>query len=206
MCSNLKMSAGLSRNTGNKKMAILRAFAILCAVFFSVASYATMELNNVIFHFEPGDDARQDVEVSNTGEAPLYVEIVPTQVLSPGEVTEDRAILALAGPRSREILARLTDADLSNEAFRWLTGHEIEVGFLFLRWGLPADGRSRFIPCFLAFRQCIGSGVQKVACLCPGAEALQNSVAHRFCRVIVQSATPPGGLSSCQAPFSETSR
>jgi hypothetical protein len=31
-------------------------------------THATMELNNVIFHCEPGESARQDVEVFNSGE------------------------------------------------------------------------------------------------------------------------------------------
>ncbi len=42
-------------------------------------------------------------------------------------VTDDRGVLVLAGPKSRAVLSELTDADLSNDAFRWLTGQEIEV-------------------------------------------------------------------------------
>jgi len=34
----------------------------------------------------------------------------------------------LAGPRSRDVLSRLTDADLSDGAFPWLTGQTIDVG------------------------------------------------------------------------------
>ena len=41
--------------------------------------------------------------------------------------TEELGILAVSGPLSREILAPLTDADLTNESFRWLTGQEINV-------------------------------------------------------------------------------
>jgi dimethylglycine dehydrogenase len=33
----------------------------------------------------------------------------------------------LAGPKARDVLGKITDADLSNEAFRWLTGKEISV-------------------------------------------------------------------------------
>ncbi len=43
------------------------------------------------------------------------------------DVTDQTGMLAVAGPRSRDLLHKLTDADLSNEAFRWLTGKEIEV-------------------------------------------------------------------------------
>jgi dimethylglycine dehydrogenase len=42
-------------------------------------------------------------------------------------VSEERGVLVLSGPRSRDLLARLTDADLSNEQFRWLSAQEISV-------------------------------------------------------------------------------
>ena len=42
--------------------------------------------------------------------------------------TADWGMLALSGPKSREILGELTDADLSNAAFPWLSGQEITVG------------------------------------------------------------------------------
>ncbi len=43
------------------------------------------------------------------------------------DVTDAYGMLAVCGPRSRELLAKLTDADLGNDQFRWLTGKEIEV-------------------------------------------------------------------------------
>ena len=36
--------------------------------------------------------------------------------------------LVLAGPRSRAVLSQITDADLSNEAFPWLTAKYLEIG------------------------------------------------------------------------------
>ena len=42
-------------------------------------------------------------------------------------ITDDRGVLVLAGPKSRDVLSEISDADLSNEAFRWLTGQEITV-------------------------------------------------------------------------------
>ncbi len=42
-------------------------------------------------------------------------------------VTDERGVLVLSGPRSRELLAKLTDADLSNDGFRWLSGQEIMI-------------------------------------------------------------------------------
>ncbi len=43
-------------------------------------------------------------------------------------VTTQWGVLVLAGPRSRNLLQKLTDTDLSNENFRWLTGQFINVG------------------------------------------------------------------------------
>ena len=37
-------------------------------------------------------------------------------------------VLVLAGPKARQLLERVTDADLSNDAFRWLTAQDIVVG------------------------------------------------------------------------------
>jgi dimethylglycine dehydrogenase len=44
-------------------------------------------------------------------------------------VSESMGVLALAGPKSREILQPLTDNDLSNDAFPWLSAQEGEVGY-----------------------------------------------------------------------------
>ena len=38
------------------------------------------------------------------------------------DVTDDYGVLVLAGPKSRDVLAQCTSTDLSNAAFRWLTG------------------------------------------------------------------------------------
>ena len=48
-------------------------------------------------------------------------------------VTDDWGVLVLAGPRSREVLATLTDAELGNDRFRWLTGKEIEAAGIPIR-------------------------------------------------------------------------
>lgn len=42
-------------------------------------------------------------------------------------VTPAWGVLILAGPRAREVLARVTDADLSNAAFPWLAAREIQA-------------------------------------------------------------------------------
>jgi dimethylglycine dehydrogenase len=52
------------------------------------------------------------------------------------KVTTQRGVLVLAGPRSREVLAKVADIDLSNNAFPWLTARRLSVraaGLLALR-------------------------------------------------------------------------
>ncbi len=48
-------------------------------------------------------------------------------------VTDERGVLVLAGPRARDVLTKLTDTDLGNESFGWLTGREITVAGIDLR-------------------------------------------------------------------------
>jgi 4-methylaminobutanoate oxidase (formaldehyde-forming) len=45
------------------------------------------------------------------------------------DVTSATTLLSVQGPASRQLLARLTDADLSNEAFGYLTAQQIHVGY-----------------------------------------------------------------------------
>ncbi len=44
------------------------------------------------------------------------------------KVTTQHGVLVLAGPHARDVLARVTDADLSNAAFPWLSGKSIDIG------------------------------------------------------------------------------
>jgi dimethylglycine dehydrogenase len=43
------------------------------------------------------------------------------------QLTETHGVLVVAGPKSRELLQRVSDADFSNEAFRWLTAKDIVI-------------------------------------------------------------------------------
>jgi heterotetrameric sarcosine oxidase gamma subunit len=45
------------------------------------------------------------------------------------DVTSGSALLSVQGPKSRELLQRLTPDDLSNEAFPYLTSQRIELGY-----------------------------------------------------------------------------
>jgi glycine cleavage system T protein len=49
------------------------------------------------------------------------------------DLSSGYAFLAVMGPRSRELLSTLTDADLSNEAFPFRTSRELELGHALVR-------------------------------------------------------------------------
>ena len=51
----------------------------------------------------------------------------PDEQVDIANVTDERGVLVLAGPRSRDVLAKLTDAALDSGAFPWLSGREIDV-------------------------------------------------------------------------------
>jgi dimethylglycine dehydrogenase len=44
-------------------------------------------------------------------------------------ITTSRGCFVVGGPKSRDVLAKLTDTPLDNESFPWLTSQTIEVGF-----------------------------------------------------------------------------
>jgi dimethylglycine dehydrogenase len=53
----------------------------------------------------------------------------PNESVRVRNVTARYGTLVLAGPRSREVLGQITETDLSNEAFPWLSARWIEIGF-----------------------------------------------------------------------------
>ena len=53
--------------------------------------------------------------------------ILPGEDVKVEDVTDKIGVLSIVGPKSREVLAKVTDADLSNAAFPWLSGQEIQV-------------------------------------------------------------------------------
>ena len=73
---------------------------------FYVLSAAGAELRD-LDHLAQGRLAHERVEVRN--------------------VTDERGVVVLAGPRSRNVLAKLTAAPLDSAAFRWLSAQEIRV-------------------------------------------------------------------------------
>ncbi|HXI45647.1 MAG TPA: FAD-dependent oxidoreductase, partial [Candidatus Acidoferrales bacterium] len=49
------------------------------------------------------------------------------------DVTSAEAVISVMGPRSRELLASISDADLSNAAFPFAAAREIDLGMAFVR-------------------------------------------------------------------------
>jgi heterotetrameric sarcosine oxidase gamma subunit len=53
----------------------------------------------------------------------------PDEVVTVTDVTSGTTLLSVQGPAARQLIGRLTDADLSNEAFGYLTARQIHVGY-----------------------------------------------------------------------------
>ncbi len=58
---------------------------------------------------------------------------LPHEEVSINNVTNDRGVLVLAGPRSRDLLRTLSDSPLDSVAFPWLSGREITVAGVSVR-------------------------------------------------------------------------
>ncbi len=52
----------------------------------------------------------------------------PTAACGIDKVTTQYGVLVLAGPRSRDVLAKVADIDVSNKAFPWLTARPLSIG------------------------------------------------------------------------------
>lgn len=78
------------------------AIAALALWICAPVCQAAMVLSNVIVHFEAGQSSRQDVEIENTSNEPMYVQVTPHQVLAPG--TEDEERVAITDPREAGLL------------------------------------------------------------------------------------------------------
>ena len=64
----------------------------------------------------------------------LVQHIYPDDAVSVTNVTDNYGVLVLTGPRSRDVLASLTDAGLENEdGFTWMTAREITVAGVAVR-------------------------------------------------------------------------
>ena len=61
-------------------------------------------------------------------DADYLQQMLPAQGVTLRNITGSRGVFVVAGPRARDVLAKLTDAPLDNTAFPWLTGRVVEVG------------------------------------------------------------------------------
>lgn len=57
----------------------------------------------------------------------LTQHIADDETVTVTNVTDDYGVLVLTGPQSRALLQKLTDTDLSNEAFRWLSAQTVSI-------------------------------------------------------------------------------
>jgi dimethylglycine dehydrogenase len=77
--------------------------------------------------------AEQHYYVVSAGAAERYdsdylVEMLPKSGVALRNITSARGCFVVAGPRSRDLLAKLAEVPLDNAAFPWLTGQVAEVG------------------------------------------------------------------------------
>ncbi len=63
----------------------------------------------------------------------LRREIRPDAHVTVTDVTSAEAVTGIMGPRSRELLSSMSDADLSNEAFPFGTAKQVDLGFAYVR-------------------------------------------------------------------------
>ncbi len=78
------------------------AVALIGTAVLASAAQASMVLSNVILHFEPGQPTRQDIEIENTGDETMYVQVRPHRIVDPGTDAEQRSFIA--DPREAGLL------------------------------------------------------------------------------------------------------
>ena len=76
---------------------------VIAVALFSQAALASMVVERSIVSFEPDKSNRQDIEVKNTGEEMLYIQVEPFQVINPGTEEEER--VPVVNPKEAQFLA-----------------------------------------------------------------------------------------------------
>ena len=56
-----------------------------------------------------------------------------THSMTLSDITDDYGTLVVAGPRSREVMQQLSNVDMSNESFRWLSAQDISLAGIAVR-------------------------------------------------------------------------
>ena len=57
----------------------------------------------------------------------IFQNILPEEKVIVQNVTENFGVLSLSGPKSREVIAKITDSSLSNESFGWMNYKSIDI-------------------------------------------------------------------------------
>ena len=93
-----QQTAGLVATPAPSRVAA--ALGVACALcLFAPAASAEMALSKVVVDFTSARPARDDIEITNTADANLYVSIEPAEIVNPGRPEERR----VANPNPREL-------------------------------------------------------------------------------------------------------
>lgn len=77
-------------------------FVIVLFALLPATTLAQMVLNDSIIHFSDGGGNRSDIEVHNSGNTPLYLQIRPYQILNPG--TSKQQKVEIKNPKASGLL------------------------------------------------------------------------------------------------------
>ncbi len=83
-------------------MHIKTLIAFIMILFLSTSLQADMILNKSIIYFEPDSPSREDLEIQNAGEEPLYIQVTPKVVSKPG--TEQQVRTVIENPKQAGLL------------------------------------------------------------------------------------------------------
>ncbi|MEM7082786.1 MAG: hypothetical protein AAF465_08630 [Pseudomonadota bacterium] len=75
----------------NRTVIVLSAIVLIAA---TAPTYASMIVSNSIIHFGPDQPNREDIEIENPTDEPMYIKVSPSIVHAPGTVEESREIIA----------------------------------------------------------------------------------------------------------------
>ena len=82
---------------------IMKTILLIIVVFFSTFAVADMYVDRSIVIFEPDQQPRQDVKVSNSGDDVMYVQVEVLEVKEPGADSEER--LKVNDPKLIKLIA-----------------------------------------------------------------------------------------------------
>jgi P pilus assembly chaperone PapD len=81
---------------------VVSVFVVVSTMLLSTSLFAAMIVQKSIIHYQPGDSARQDVEIQNPDKEPLYIQVEVLEVINPGADNEEKR--AVANPKDAGFL------------------------------------------------------------------------------------------------------